>query len=97
MDICFETWNDWEKTNPEFSEAVKRGLVLAQGWWESQGRRGLYQSKDGVNLNPTTWYMNMKNRFRNDWKDRQETDITTQGEKIQSTTFVIGGLPTEDK
>lgn len=97
LDISFSTWNNWEKDNPEFLEAVKKGVDLSRGWWEKQGRVGLYTSREGDNLNPTTWFMNMKNRFKEDWRDKQEHDHSTLGEKITPTTFIIGGAPQKDE
>jgi transposase len=77
LDICVQTIYNWCETKPEFLEAKKRGTDFSKGWWMKQGRTNLF-SKD---FNYTGWYMNMKNRFG--WADKQETDLTSKGEKIE--------------
>lgn len=68
LGICFETFQRWQESHPDFSESVKRGLQLCQAWWEREGRTNL-KDRD---FSYTGWYMNMKNRFG--WKDRNEVD-----------------------
>ena len=76
LDICFDTLQDWAEKYPDFSEAIKKGLKFSQGWWEKQGRTGIWFSNEGERLNPTTWYMNMKNRFKDEWMDKPRQDET---------------------
>lgn len=68
------TLYEWDKTYPEFSDALKEGEALSEAWWLKMGRKHL-QNKD---FNYVGWYMNMKNRHG--WKDKQ--DITSNDETI---------------
>ena len=68
LGICWDTFSDAMKNHPEFSEAVKKGLQLGQAWWEEQGRTNLQNGK----FNYTGWFMQIKNRFPKDWRDKQE-------------------------
>lgn len=69
--ITRETFNQWRKDNHAFSDTVKQALALSQAWWERLGREG---SAGTAPINPTTWIFNMKNRFKDDWRDKQEVE-----------------------
>ena len=71
-----DLWERWIKEEPQFSETIKTGKLLANAWWMKQGRIRLKDRE----FNYTGWYMQMKNRYG--WADRQQTDVTTDGEKI---------------
>lgn len=60
-----DTFFDWIKKYPDFSESYKRGKALSAAWWEGLGRKGASGDKE---INATTWIFNMKNRFA--WHDR---------------------------
>lgn len=71
LGIHWDTLIEWKKSNPEFSEAIKKGIKLCEAWWEREARIAL-RDKD---FNATLWYMNMKNRFG--WRDKH--DIESHG------------------
>jgi hypothetical protein len=72
LGIDMDTFVEWEKKNTEFSVSARRAVQLAQGWWEKQGRVATFGGVDGFNA--TSYGFNMKNRFRDSWKDKQETE-----------------------
>jgi hypothetical protein len=84
-DTCKDTLYEWVKVHPEFSDAKKRALEKSRFWWESQGIEGIYtketfeQDENGSRstkkaLNSSVWIFNMKNRFKDEWRDKQETE-----------------------
>ena len=70
LDICHETFTAMMDRDALFSETIKRGRDLSRMWWERQGRVNLENPK----FTPTTWYMNMKNRFG--WADKHQVKAT---------------------
>lgn len=72
LDIHYDTLNEWRKEKPEFSEAIKKAQANAQGWWEQKGRLATIGQVD--NFNATAFIFNMKNRFKEDWRDKQEVE-----------------------
>ena len=74
MGINYSTLNDWKKNKKEFSESVKRAVEFSQGWWEKLGKEGAAGLRD---IQPTTYILNMKNRFKQDWRDKQEIETNT--------------------
>lgn len=62
----------WSKEEIEFVTTIAHGMIYYQAWWEQEGRRNL-KNKD---FNYNGWYQQMKNRFRDDWKDKSEVENT---------------------
>jgi transposase len=70
LGIGYSTLYTWMEKHPELMEAIKQGREFSKGWWMKQGRISLREKE----FNPTTWYMNMKNRFG--WRDKHEVDVS---------------------
>ena len=54
----------------DFREVVEVGRALSHAWWETQGRKNLYNSKFNTQLYKTM----MSNHFG--WSDKSETSMT---------------------
>lgn len=78
LDLHYETFEAYQAKHPDFSEAVKAALRLSQAWWEKQGRVATFGAHPGFNA--TSYIFNMKNRFKEDWRDKveQEQSGTTE-------------------
>ena len=72
LDIHKDTLYDWKKTKPEFSDAIKKARDYAQGFWENALRTAaLGMNPEGVTPNPTLMIFQMKNRFQDEWREKQ--------------------------
>ena len=72
LEVHRDTIYEWKEKHPEFSDAIKRGVAASQGWWEEQGRQHLQNPK----FNSTLWFMNIKNRFYQEWRDKRDVDLS---------------------
>lgn len=72
LDVNRDTVKEWIKEKPEFSAAIRTGLDKAQAWWEDQGRIATFGGCDGYNA--TSYIFQMKNRFKEDWRDKVENE-----------------------
>lgn len=81
---------DWESQHPEFLDAKRAAFEKSQQWWEQQAALGLWQDKDGPQLNTTLWIFNMKNRFG--WTDKREVaqtiDANVKQESAEAKEFI---------
>lgn len=75
LGIVPSTFDIWQRENTEFSEAVKEAERISQGWWEREGRKATFGGVQGFNA--TSYIFNMKNRFKDDWKDMTRQDSQT--------------------
>jgi hypothetical protein len=87
---CKQTIYTWTEKHPEFLDARKRAAEKCRLWWEKQGIEGLYNTTDydqdgnplrSKSINATLWIFNMKNRFREEFSDRQQHEHTGQDGK----------------
>jgi len=73
IEVNLDSLYEWEKVNPEFSEAKKKAFRKCQMFWEEMGINGALGKLFGFNA--SSWIFNMKNRFK--WTDRQEVKVDT--------------------
>lgn len=72
LEIAWDTFERWRKEKPEFSDAVKQALRNSQAWWERKGREATFGECQGFNA--TSYIFQMKNRFSDDWREKQEIE-----------------------
>lgn len=77
---CKQMLYDYVQKYQEFADAVKKGELLSQSWWEKTGRNNISNRE----FNSALWYMNMKNRFG--WRDKVDNthSFTTQEDALKA-------------
>jgi len=70
--ISRETWNEWQKEGHEFADTIKEIEGFIEDAW--------VQRLAGNSVAGAIFYL--KNAFKESYKDRYDTDITSGGEKI---------------
>lgn len=80
LNVALSTIYYWIEKQDEFSDAIKRGVDLSRGWWEKNGRINLHEKS----FNHILWMMNMRNRFRADWSEKQEEKPEDKKDEINA-------------
>lgn len=80
LGITYNSFETYQDQHPEFLQAVKEALRISQAWWEKQGRKATFGDIPGFNA--TSYIFNMKNRFKDDWRDKVEQENTGQTEVV---------------
>lgn len=97
LDINFSTFLLWQQEHEEFSKAVKEATAISQAWWEKNGRIATFGGVQGFNA--TSYAFNMKNRFKDDWKDKIEQEHSgKQGSpiSIDVTSSILAKIPSNE-
>jgi hypothetical protein len=66
LDICRQTFANWENEHPEFLDATTRAADYSAGWWERLGRVGVTAKV----FNAQAYSLQVRNRFPRDWRDK---------------------------
>ena len=81
LDISRTTLYEWRDSNPDFSEAIERGLQKCQAYWEEMGHDGA--AGDNENFCATPWIFTMKNRFRDDYAEDKADNKTVSDSIVE--------------
>lgn len=90
LDVSRETIYEWERSIPEFSDAITRAMAKSQAFWEDTGQAGIATP----GFNATVWVKSMTSRFPSDYTEKKQTEISGPGgTPMQVTTIrlVAGG------
>jgi transposase len=78
------TLDNWADKHPDFLSAITRAIEYAQEYWEQVGNRGIHTTAM-ERFSDKSWQFVLTNRFRTDYRERTEADITSGGQKITLT------------
>ena len=69
------------KRDKKYSEAFKEYGKLCEQWWYERAHEAIATGQSNK-FNQRLWTIIMKNKFKANWQDEKQIDITTQGDKI---------------
>lgn len=67
----------------EYSQAYSEFLKHAETFWYNMAHNAMVEN-GGLGFNTKLWETIMKNRFKENWKNERQIDVTTKGEKLES-------------
>jgi len=83
LNIHHDTHYELLKRNEEYAEAYEEYLKHCEEWWFEQARDSILEGRSKT-FNQHLWTTIMKNKFKRDWRDESQLDVTTQGQKIEN-------------
>lgn len=72
----------------EFRDAVQKAMELSQEWWVNIAQKRWIEGTE-KNINSNHWSLMMRNMFKDDWSDRKDIDVTTQGDKLKNENDIV--------
>lgn len=63
---------DWARAHEDFSTALRAAKTYEQAWFEREARSNMKNRDFNANL----WYRSAASRFREDYTERKETQLT---------------------
>lgn len=75
LGISKETFYEWGRKFPEFSDAIRKFKLRSQVWWEKGGRAGTFGKIAGFNA--SAYSLQMRNRFPEDWREKHDVDLSS--------------------
>jgi hypothetical protein len=88
LGLSRQSYYDLMRDNKEFYETVNKTMELSQQWWMDIAQQRWIEGNE-KNINSNHWSLIMRNMFKEDWSDRKEMDVTTQGDKIKNDNDII--------
>jgi len=96
FDLARETYYKLINRDTEFRDTVNKAQTYAQNYW-LKFMEDSFKSGDSKSINSNLWSLVMRNKFKEDWSDRKEMDVTTQGDKIKNDNdIVVRVIPPKD-
>ena len=82
LGISWETHYELIKRNKLYSETIKEYNKLCEDWWVARAHEAVASGQSNK-FNQRLFMMILKNKFRDNWHDEKQLDLTTKGEKIK--------------
>lgn len=94
LGVSRRAFYDWVEKHPDFAKAYDDGKLYAEAWWSKLGRAG---AAGKVDIQPTVWIFNMKNKFGWTDKTEQRVDHTSSDGSLGPTRIELVAPTHDDK
>jgi len=88
FDLSRDTFYTLIQRDKEFSDSVRKMENLAQNYW-LKFMEDAFISGKSKEINSNLWSLVMRNKFKQDWSEKQYIDHSTNGEKITNNDIVV--------
>ena len=92
FDLARETYYKLINRDTEFRDTVNKAQTYAQNYWVKFAQDAFLKG-ESKSINSNLFSLIMRNRFKEDWSEKQYVDYTTQGEKITNNDIVVKIIP----
>jgi hypothetical protein len=92
FDLARDTFYALINRDKDFCDTVKKAQTFAQNYW-MKFMEDAFKNGDSKSINSNLWSLVMRNRFKEDWSEKQYIDHSTNGEKITSNDIVVKIIP----
>jgi hypothetical protein len=88
LGISWEGHHALLKRNTKYYEAVQEYLKLCENYWYNLAYESM-RNDGGQGFNSRLWSLIMRNKFGNNWAERTNLDVTSQGERLDKEPIRI--------
>lgn len=83
LGISWQSHYNLLERNPDYVEAFNQYQKFCEEWWYNKAYESV-KNNESTKFNQRLWTIIMKNKFRDNWKEEKNIDITSKDEKINS-------------
>ena len=74
--------------DPDFKNIIAQAREFSKLWWFERARDG-FADGNSKNINGQLWSLMVRNMFPEDYVDKKEVDVSTQGQPIKDNKIEI--------
>ena len=95
FDLTRDTYYKLINRDKEFADTVKKAQTYAQNYWVKFAQDAFVKG-ESKSINSNLFSLIMRNRFKEDWSEKQYIDHSTNGEKITNNDIVVKIIPPKE-
>jgi hypothetical protein len=87
LGISWESHRTLMKRNKKYLEAFNEYQKLCEQWWYNKAYDAIANGESNK-FNQRLWTIIVKNKFKDNWQDEKQVDITSKGDKLNQDTSI---------